>query len=90
MNWEKVGFQRKDPTTDLRQGIIGLVQLLYFATGPYRTQALQMLAASNTAVNDFPFAATSLNMTLTAIKALRARKLNKYITASNSTIDVFN
>ena len=90
MNWLNVGFQRSDPTSDLRQGIIGLVQLLYLVTSPYKNMGIQMLKSSNTKAGDFPFAATSLNMSLITIRVLNSKKLHKTIAANNSVINVIN
>jgi hypothetical protein len=60
--WRSIGFQRDDPTTDLRGcGAIGLRQLLHFCE---RGGGNEVLAAVDFSVAPFPLATASFSVTL--------------------------
>mmetsp|Transcript_20759 Transcript_20759/g.67176 ORF Transcript_20759/g.67176 Transcript_20759/m.67176 type:complete len:298 (-) Transcript_20759:425-1318(-) len=60
--WRSIGFQRDDPTTDLRGcGVIGLRQLLHFCE---RGGGNEVLAAVDFSVAPFPLATASFSVTL--------------------------
>ena len=76
-HWEDVGFQGSDPATDLRGcGMLGLTQLLCLVTRSF-TNAAAIHELSRDATQEFPMAPLSINLTHTALKAVRRGLLNK-------------
>lgn len=61
-DWNKIGFQGKDPRTDFRaMGIYGLMNLVYMSK-IYDLKSRQILFESNHPRRFFPFAATGINI----------------------------
>ena len=76
-HWEDVGFQGSDPATDLRGcGMLGLTQLLCLVTRSF-TNAAAIHELSRDSTQEFPMAPLSINLTHTALKAVRMGLLNK-------------
>ena len=76
-HWEDVGFQGSDPATDLRGcGMLGLTQLLCLVTRSF-TNAAAIHELSRDSTQEFPMAPLSINLTHTALKAVRRGLLNK-------------
>jgi len=70
-HWEDVGFQGSDPATDLRGcGMLGLMQLLFLINHSY-PNAAAIHVLSRDAVQEFPMAPLSINLTHIALKAVR-------------------
>jgi hypothetical protein len=70
-HWEAIGFQGRDPSTDLRgSGMLGLLQLLYLLKcEPAISRSI--FALSRDKVQEFPLALISFNMTGIALQCLR-------------------
>lgn len=76
-HWEELGFQGSDPATDLRGcGMLGLTQLLCLVTRSF-TNAAAIHELSRDSTQEFPMAPLSINLTHTALKAVRRGLLNK-------------
>lgn len=74
--WGELGFQGTDPATDFRgMGILGLIQLEYFAVT--RTdEARKVLADSMHPRRYYPFSATGINITAFVLEMLRENRLH--------------
>ncbi|MEW5299133.1 MAG: hypothetical protein WDW36_002177 [Sanguina aurantia] len=86
-HWAEVGFQGRDPATDLRGcGMLGLLQLYYLhqhdAAGAHT-----MFVASQDPVHEFPLAIVSLNITKWTLQALREGLLTQDANARGSVIE---
>ncbi|XP_015789078.1 ELMO domain-containing protein 2 [Tetranychus urticae] len=76
--WTEIGFQGEDPKTDFRgMGILGLENLLYFATNFTKT-ARCILLHSNHPSHGFPFAITGINLTYIAFTLLNNNRLKTH------------
>jgi len=95
-DWGEVGFQGKDPTTDLRgMGIYGLLQLVHLSNVERGFRARKMLFESRHPRRYFPFAASGINITAFVLNdLLRGRRLHSALfqcihnTLHNSSINV--
>ena len=68
--WNEVGFQGKDPATDFRgMGLLGLIQLVYFAE-TYPEKARALLLESEHPRRWFPWAVTGVNVTSFVVELL--------------------
>lgn len=66
--WGDIGFQGKDPVTDLRgTGVLGLRNLLYFARA-HQGVATRIVAHSR----GFPFAIAAINISASTLKMLKS------------------
>ena len=75
--WEKLGFQASDPTTDLRgMGILGLYQLVYFSHKRTLTAKTILEESHNTSKVAFPFAVTGINITSFILELLTEGRLH--------------
>lgn len=75
-HWESIGFQGKDPSTDVRGGgVFGLVQLLHFVQSQQEL-AMRIFTLSNDPVQHFPFSVVGLNLSGFVLTALRSGLLN--------------
>ncbi|KAK3287830.1 hypothetical protein CYMTET_4676 [Cymbomonas tetramitiformis] len=84
-HWEDVGFQGKDPATDLRScGVLGLVHLLYLHHHNEQSAAAIYMLSRDT-IQEFPLAPLSINLTSIALKALRAGQLSAEAKRRGST-----
>jgi ELMO/CED-12 family len=89
--WGDVGFQQRDPASDFRGGgLLGLKQLVHIAR-------LRGVAARNMLVTPaaeearYPWACAGINVTMTAISALGAGKLDAILLgAAENGLDVVN
>eukprot|EP00241_Pyramimonas_parkeae_P003356 CAMPEP_0114244054 /NCGR_PEP_ID=MMETSP0058-20121206/11127_1 /TAXON_ID=36894 /ORGANISM="Pyramimonas parkeae, CCMP726" /LENGTH=712 /DNA_ID=CAMNT_0001356953 /DNA_START=355 /DNA_END=2493 /DNA_ORIENTATION=- len=78
-HWEDVGFQGSDPATDLRScGMLGLMQLLYLHHH-HKKNAEHIYMLSRDAVQEFPMAPLSINITRITLQALRRGLLSTEI-----------
>jgi len=69
--WQQIGFQGDDPKTDFRgMGILGLDNLLYFAT-KYTDTARHLLSHSNHPYHGYTFAVVGINLTSIAYHLLK-------------------
>lgn len=89
-HWEDVGFQGKDPATDLRGcGMLGLLQLLHlWDAGPSNARAIYRL--SRDADQEFPLAVVAMNVTKWSLQVLRSGELNAAANKSQKLIQEFN
>lgn len=78
-HWEEIGFQGRDPATDLRGvGLLGLVHLVYLLRDAKRqVLASEIYKLSLHPTQNFPFCVMSINLTRIALQALREGCLNK-------------
>ncbi|XP_048745141.1 uncharacterized protein LOC125658086 [Ostrea edulis] len=78
-HWEEIGFQGRDPSTDLRGvGLLGLLHLLYLLRDAKRQMlADQIYKLSLHPTQNFPFCVMSINLSRIALQALREGCLNK-------------
>jgi ELMO domain-containing protein len=93
-HWEEIGFQGRDPATDLRGGgLLGLVQLLSLVR-QQRAMAQRVHRLSRDDRQSFPFAVVSLNFTGVVLKLLRDctlySELNRSATREQSVMLVAN
>lgn len=87
-HWESIGFQGRDPATDLRgAGLLGLLQILAFLEN-YKIfiKQSQELAESL----HFPLSITLINITTFVLIALKDNKLNALINKEDSVLSVVN
>ncbi|XP_015794401.1 ELMO domain-containing protein 3-like [Tetranychus urticae] len=91
-HWETIGFQGIDPATDLRGvGIFALYQLLYLTLLPECSLLCHdIYSLSLDAIQQFPFAAMSTNITAIVLQLLRSGKLNRYLNAQCNALKVAN
>ncbi len=69
--WQEIGFQGNDPKTDFRgMGILGLVNLLYFAQ-EYNNQARHVLLRSLHPTSGYSFAILGINITHMSYRLLQ-------------------
>lgn len=78
-HWKEIGFQGRDPATDLRGvGLLGLVHLVYLLRDAKRqVLASEIYKLSLHPTQNFPFCVMSINLTRIALQALREGCLNK-------------
>ncbi|XP_067657550.1 uncharacterized protein [Haliotis asinina] len=91
-HWEEIGFQGRDPSTDLRGvGMLGLLQLLYFLRNPKTAQlARDVYKLSLHPTQNFPFCVMGINMSRICIQSLRAALLNKECNRRRQVMEVAN
>lgn len=91
-HWEKIGFQGTDPSTDLRGvGLLGILQLLFLTMGLGNTELVNdIYRLSRDKVQNFPFAAMSLNITKISLEALREEVLNRWCNEKDDLVHVVN
>ncbi|GBG72651.1 hypothetical protein CBR_g12225 [Chara braunii] len=89
-HWETIGFQGKDPATDLRGcGMLALLQLLYEVEDNAENMGcIYRLSLDGT--HGFPLSIISINITKWALESLRAGTLSKEINKQNSVVNVIN
>jgi len=87
--WDELGFQGTDPATDFRgMGILGLLNLLYFAK-TYNQISRDILLDSK-GKYEYPYAITGINFTATIVKLLNQRKLNVYFLNNGCNLKYFS
>ncbi|KAL3990113.1 ELMO/CED-12 family protein [Acanthocheilonema viteae] len=91
--WQKIGFQGRDPATDFRgMGILSLEQLIFLAQYDV-AHAQSILSLSNHPLYGFPMAITGINLTALVKRLLQsdALKMHFYNTICGTpTIDNFH
>ncbi|OZC08334.1 ELMO/CED-12 family protein [Onchocerca flexuosa] len=91
--WQKIGFQGRDPSTDFRgMGILSLEQLIFLAQYDV-AHAQSILSLSNHPLYGFPMAITGINLTALVRRLLYsdALKMHFYNTVRGTpTIDNFH
>eukprot|EP00744_Colponema_vietnamica_P011157 GILI01015699.1.p1 GENE.GILI01015699.1~~GILI01015699.1.p1 ORF type:complete len:290 (+),score=89.20 GILI01015699.1:779-1648(+) len=76
-HWELIGFQGEDPVTDLRGlGMLGPLLMLAFLN-EHEDMCKQIHRISRDEIQNFPFAATAINMAKVTIEALREGRLHQ-------------
>lgn len=89
-HWEDIGFQRNDPSTDVRgSGLFGIAQLLCF-TEDHTELAVTIHKLSTDKNQNFPFALVSFNLTGLVLQALRQTKLYSQIKELGSVLKASN
>lgn len=89
-HWQIIGFQGKDPATDLRgTGMLGPLQLLYMVKN-YRSHALKTLQLSRDEEQNFPFAVVAGNISSMVMQAMREGSLHAKIKSKKSVWLVVN
>lgn len=89
-NWEQIGFQGSDPSTDLRScGVLALLQMLYVVTQhPTLTRKLYQLSQHD--ILHYPLACTMINITRSCLQALRKKKLHNECNRRRSVLSAMN
>lgn len=80
-DWENIGFQGTDPSTDFRGvGLLGLYQLVHFVVSPDSVNlAMDTFALSLNKEQNFPFCVMSINVTSLILQLLRIGTFNRDI-----------
>lgn len=77
--WQIIGFQGDDPSTDFRgMGMLGLENLLFFAT-EYKTVAIHALSHSHHPLHGYFFAIVGINITSMAWRLLKSGDAKMYV-----------
>lgn len=91
--WGHIGFQQSDPKSDFRGGgILALDQLLYIAS-TRASVAKRMISEPEAEVSRYPWACVGINLTVEAIRILKARRIDGNLYAKKNIEDrmaVFN
>jgi len=91
--WQQIGFQGSDPSTDFRSmGILALRNLVYFATR-HSVHAARVLEDTNRPGNRFKwfsFAVAGINITAELSRLVKDRKLNDFFYRKGCTLSNFN
>lgn len=88
--WQDIGFQGDDPTTDFRgMGLLGLANLQYFAEN-HNSAARHVLSRSHHPVYGYSFAIVGINLTHLAYTLLEDGSLKHHfynVSVSNPRVD---
>ncbi|KAI8053081.1 Engulfment/cell motility [Syncephalis plumigaleata] len=77
--WQKIGFQGKDPATDFRSmGMLALDDLHYYAKH-HSTSAHHVLRCSQESDRWYSFAIVGIHITSFAVQTLRTRRLQHHL-----------
>jgi len=77
-DWGLIGFQGKDPGTDFRgMGLLGLMQLQWFATHDGGNGARKVLNEANHETRYFPMCATGINISYLCLEMLLESRLHR-------------
>lgn len=92
--WQKIGFQGKDPATDFRgMGILSLDMLLYFSKNHSKESRKCMIRAQEDEVSWFSWAIAGINIASLVFDLLKSRKISLYLYTfgpfENSIMDLF-
>ncbi|KAJ3311850.1 hypothetical protein HDV04_003590 [Boothiomyces sp. JEL0838] len=88
--WQKIGFQGKDPSTDFRaMGLLALDNLVYFCQN-YIDIAKRILNTSHDPVSWFSFALCGINITAYCLRLVRTRQLQFTFYSYGIHKDTFN
>ena len=89
-HWEKIGFQTKNPQTDLRSvGMLAPIQMLYFICA-YPTFSLSIYKFFGSQKCEWLFAVTLINITQICYHLLRDDSLDNFFKKNNEVVSVFN
>lgn len=89
-HWDALGFQGRDPATDLRgAGLFGLLQLFAFVT-QHQQLARDIHRLSTDDEQNFPFALMGINLTSMVLSCAREHALNKSMNKRNAVLAVLN
>ncbi|BFY97385.1 hypothetical protein BsWGS_00425 [Bradybaena similaris] len=91
-HWEEIGFQGKDPATDLRgTGMLALMHLLYFLQSPStKDLARDVYKLSLHPTQNFPFCVMGINLSRICLQVLREDVYNKECNRSKDVISTIN
>ncbi|XP_076466277.1 uncharacterized protein LOC143297725 isoform X2 [Babylonia areolata] len=91
-HWEEIGFQGRDPSTDLRgTGMLGLVQLVNFLQEDATSQlARDLYKLSLHPTQNFPFCVMCINISRITLQALRDGVLNRECNSQKKVMPVVN
>jgi hypothetical protein len=90
LQWQKIGFQGKDPATDFRgMGILGLEDLVYY-TKYHTDSAREVLACSQDPIRWYSFAIVGINITSFAVEVLRNRQLQYHLHYYGATREAYH
>ncbi|KAI8893519.1 ELMO/CED-12 family-domain-containing protein [Globomyces pollinis-pini] len=88
--WQKIGFQGKDPSTDFRaMGLLALDNLYYFCD-TYIEIARRILSSSHHPISWFSFAIVGINITAYLLRLVRTRQLQWTFYVYGTHKDIFN
>jgi hypothetical protein len=88
--WQKIGFQGKDPSTDFRSmGLLALDNLLFYCDR-YNSNARNVLRVSHHQVSWFSFAIVGINITAYLLRLVRTRELQWVFYCYGATKEIFN
>lgn len=89
-HWEIIGFQGRDPSTDIRgAGMLGILQILAFVT-QYPEIMKEAYVFSNKDKLNPPLCSSMLSVTLIVMDLVREGKLNGQINSQRSAINAIN
>ena len=89
-HWEKIGFQTKNPQTDLRSvGMLAPLQMLYFICA-YPSFSLSVYKLFGKQKCEWLFAVTLINITQICYHLLRDDFLDNFFKKNNEVVSVFN
>jgi hypothetical protein len=90
LQWQQIGFQGKDPSTDFRaMGLLALDNLHYFCE-KYRDEARRVLQASHHPVSWFSFGILGINLTAYVLRLVRTRQLQYIFYQYGISKELFN
>ncbi len=90
-HWQEVGFQGRDPASDLRStGLLGALMALFFVERYQRETIGFLNFVAETAGEDFPLAVTLVQFALFALKALRQGRLTEVANRDGGLLRAFN
>ncbi|RUS77717.1 hypothetical protein EGW08_014529 [Elysia chlorotica] len=91
-HWEEIGFQGRDPATDLRgAGMLALLHLLFFLRDPTtRELSRDVYKLSLHPTQNFPFCVMGINLTRICIQVLREEVYNRECNKRKNVIETVN
>ncbi|RKP12407.1 Engulfment/cell motility, partial [Piptocephalis cylindrospora] len=89
--WQEIGFQGKDPSTDFRgMGLLGLEDLLYYGVR-YPDLALRTLEGSKSNPESwYSYAIVGINITSFAVECLHNRSLQYFLFRYGTSMDIYH
>jgi hypothetical protein len=88
--WQDIGFQGDDPSTDFRgSGLLGLHDLNYFGK-KYTSIARSVLEASKDKVAWYTYAIVGINLTALAVDLLKHRHLQYFLFRYGTSMDIYH
>ena len=89
--WQDLGFQGKDPSTDWRSvGLLGLDSMLYFAKNTQNARQLVVEAVKPAGTNTlgwYPFALAYITITDFALRLLKLGSLSWLLLSSSASVE---